>query len=143
MTEPTWGLELFGVKFVVDTVDFVIVTFDKFSVDMLGNAETSLEVGGVDYQVPSGKTLRLLGVSESSSEAAAIVLTQTDTADSQVGTIDKWTSPFSSTTIDTGTGPTTIFDATFAATKFLTAHNTSGSVRVFTVVGLVGLEFTA
>jgi len=143
MTEPTWGADIFGIRFVIDTSDFTLVTFDEFAVDMAANAETSLEVNGVDFQVASGKILRLLGVIECSSEDQETILTQTDTADSQVGTIDKWLPPFNSATIGAGSGPVTIFDVTFAAAKFLTVHNENGvSTRVFNANGLIGLEFT-
>jgi len=144
MAEPIWVIDLFGVKFVVDTSNFLIINFDTFDVDMASNAETSLEILGVDYQVPAGKTLRLLGVLLCGSENTGdTVLTQTDTADSQVGSINKWIPPIDIGGIGVGAGPVTIFDPTFAASKFLTVHNTVAATRAFTVVGLVGLEFTA
>ena len=142
MTEPTWAIDLFGVKFIIDTSDFTIITFDGIDIDTAANLEQSLEVNGVDYQVASGKILRLLGVTECTSEAGDVKLTQTDTADSQVGSIDKWTPPFSAAGVGNGKGPVTIFDVTFAAGKFVTIHNPSASPRIFTAVNLIGLEFT-
>jgi len=143
MTEPVWVADIFGIKFVIDTSDFTLITLDGFDVDMAANAETSMEVNSVDYQVASGKIFRLLGVQESMSEVTNPILTQTDTADSQVGTIDKWEPPFTTeSTIGNGKGPTTIFDVTFAAGKFLTVHNRGAASRVFTANGLIGLEYT-
>jgi len=54
MTEPVWVADIFGIKFVIDTSDFSIITFDGIDLDVAGNNEKSLEVNGVVVLVTRG-----------------------------------------------------------------------------------------
>lgn len=138
MTIPVIKASVNGAEFIFDSSNHNLIYFDTYSPWLNANAYYTLTVAGTNYQVPSGKSLILLGYNNfyENTGNTAPLLYQTDSPNSSTGQVFKAVGDL------TSISKNGIFSI-FAANKYVTMKNNSGTGRSFYVTKMVGLEYTA
>ena len=133
MGYPTFQITIGGTKMLFDVSQAKVIKFDNFAAAAIAaNAYRSLEVGGVDYVVPSGKKLMLIKADALDGDPAWIDYGTTTAADVATG----WVLLQVASTLNRDP-----YMVELAAGKYVTVRNRHATVGLtFTVTNLVGLE---
>ena len=140
MTDPLFAYNNFGIKFLFDTADDrVIINFDtKNGFDIPQNTVRSSEVGGTDYQVPTGKECIILGAINMYAEFNnRLDMVKTTVADSSTGLVTLLSDI-------PNVNPTqwNAFMFKLVADDFLGFQEQNVSATMINHVGLQGIEYT-